>query len=101
MLTPVAMGFVNVLFLTHGEGLVKKITVGELLNGYPFGILQTIDTLTRPLAWFGIKLPDNGMPDNKFGFLWGKNYTRGGPLRAYTGQKNTEVLNIVEFKDQR
>ena len=68
--------------------------------GYQFGILDTIDTVTRPLAWFGVQLPDTGMPDNKFGFLWTKNYTKGGPFESYTGQKGTPLLNIVSFKDQ-
>ena len=100
-LSPVAFGFVNLLFGTHGEGLIKETTVGELLNGYTFGILETIDTLTKPLAMFGIKMPDTGMPENKFGFLWTKNHTRGGPFEAYTGQKGTKVLDIFTYKGER
>lgn len=64
-LEPVAIGFVNILFMSHSESLIKELTVGELLNGYPFSILNTIDTVTRPLTWFGVQLPDSGMPDNK------------------------------------
>lgn len=62
---PVAIGFVNILLMSHGESLIKELTVGELLNGYPFSILNTIDTVTRPLVWLGVRLPDSGMPDNK------------------------------------
>lgn len=101
ILSPLAFGLVNLMFLTHGEGAIKELTVGELLNGYPFTILDTIDTLTKPLAIFGIKLPDTGMPDNKFGFLWTKNWTRGGPYEAYTGKDGTELLRILKYKGQR
>lgn len=66
-IAPVAFGFANVLFMTHGEGLIKRLTVGQLINGYKFSILETIDTLTKPLTWFGIELPDTGMPNNRYG----------------------------------
>lgn len=98
---PVAFGFVNLLFMTHGESLIKELTIGELLNGYTFNILDTIDVLTKPLTWFGIQLPDTGMPDNKFGFLWTKNYTKGGPYESYTGAEGTKLLNIVQYKNKR
>lgn len=100
-LTPIAFGLVNILFMTHGESLIKELSVGELLNGYPFTILNTIDTLTKPLTLFGIQLPDTGMPDNKFGFLWTKNFTKGGPYEAYTGQDGTSLLHITKFKGKR
>lgn len=99
-LSPVANGLVSLLFMGHSESLIKEQTVGELLNGYPFTLLDTIDFVTRPLALFGIKLPDTGMPDNKFGLLWTKNYTKGGPFEAYSGQKGTQLLQLISFKDQ-
>lgn len=100
-ITPIAMAFANLLFMSHGESLIKETTVEELLNGYPFRILDTIDTLTKPLTWFGLTLPDTGMPDNKFGFLWTKNFTQNGPYDAYTGQGDGPLLRITGFKDKR
>jgi len=90
--------------LTHRQGFLKEVTVGELINGYPFTILDTIDTLTKPLKWFGIELPDNGMPQNKFGVLHTKNFTKGGPYEVWTGQDGDDAhkfLNYVTYKDKR
>ncbi|CAG2175832.1 unnamed protein product, partial [Oppiella nova] len=92
---------VNVLFMTHGEGLLRQVTAAQLIEGYPFRILDTIDVVTKPLAWFGIKLPDTGMPQNKFGLLHVKNFTKGGPYEVYTGQGGTKFLKFVTYKDKR
>ncbi len=102
-IAPVAFGFANILFATHGEGFLKKLTVGQLLNGYKFTILDKIDTLTKPLTWFGIKLPDNGMPGNKFGILHISNYTKGEPYEVYTGQGNTadKFLKYVSYQNKK
>lgn len=101
-IAPVAFGFVNVLFLTHGEGLFKELTVQELIEGYTFSIIQTIDTLTKPLSWFGIQLPDTGMPQNKFGLLHVKNFTKGGPYEIYTGKKNPKKFaKFISYQDKR
>uniref|UniRef100_A0A6P6YKA3 Lysosome membrane protein 2-like n=1 Tax=Dermatophagoides pteronyssinus TaxID=6956 RepID=A0A6P6YKA3_DERPT len=101
-LNPLAFSFVSFLYLLHGESMLIKqnLTAGELLNGYPFTILDTIDRLAGPLRLFGIELPDTGMPDNKFGFLWTKNGTRNGPYQTYTGQDGTDILRMVTFKGQ-
>lgn len=101
IIAPVASWLVRILFSTHEESLVKELTVEQLLNGYPFTILDTIDTMTKPLTWFGVTLPDTGMPDNKFGFLWTKNNTKGGPFEAYTGQKDTQLLKLITYRGQR
>ena len=102
-IAPLAFGFVNILFFSHGEGLLKELTVGELVEGYPFSILDTIDTLTKPLKWLGIQLPDNGMPGNKFGLLWVKNYTRGGPYEVYTGRSGTsdKAFQLVSYQGKK
>ncbi|CAG2112635.1 unnamed protein product, partial [Medioppia subpectinata] len=99
-IAPVAFGAVNVLFMTHGEGLLKEMTVADLVEGYPFRILDTIDVLTKPLTWFGIKLPDTGMPQNKFGLLHVKNFTKGGPYEVYTGQQGTKFLKFISYQDK-
>ncbi|XP_046916555.2 platelet glycoprotein 4-like [Dermatophagoides farinae] len=100
-LNPIVFSLVSLLFLTHGESMIKQnLTAGQLLNGYPFRILDTIDRLAAPLRLFGIELPDTGMPDNKFGFLWTKNGTKNGPYQTYTGQDGTDLLRMVTFKGQ-
>ena len=99
---PMAFSLASVLFNSHGEGLIKHLTVAQLVEGYPFHILETIDTLTTPLKWLGIELPDNGMPDNKFGLLWVKNFTKVGPYEVYTGQTNQEdFLKFVSYQGKR
>lgn len=100
-LNPIVFGMVSLLYLMHGESMIKQnLTVGELLNGYPFRLLDTIDRLAAPLRLFGIELPDTGMPDNKFGFLWTKNGTKNGPYQTYTGKDGTDLLRMVTFKGQ-
>lgn len=102
VIAPLAFGFVNVFFATHGEGLLKELTVDELLNGYPFTLFNTMDAMTKPLTWFGVKLPDNGMPNNRYGILYTKNFTKAGPFEVYTGRGDSanKFLRWVSFQDK-
>ncbi|CAG2181906.1 unnamed protein product, partial [Oppiella nova] len=47
VIAPVVFGAVNVLFMTHGEGLLRQVTAAQLIEGYPFRILDTIDVVTK------------------------------------------------------
>lgn len=104
IIAPIGFSFVNILFFAHGEGLLKTLTVGELINGYPFRLLDTVDTLTKPLTWFGIELPDNGMPGNRYGILSVKNFTKGiaNQYEIYTGQGATadRLQQYLTWKDK-
>lgn len=101
-IAPIIFSAVNILFNAHDETLLTRLTVEELLEGYPFGVVETIDTLTKPLSWFGLKLPDLGLRDNKFGILHKKNNTRDGPYEIYTGQSDPRLFGkVITYKNKR
>ncbi|KPM02543.1 CD36-like protein 1 [Sarcoptes scabiei] len=100
-LYPVVFGMLNAFFGSHRETAIKKLTVGQLLHGYRFEILDTMDKIAKPLALFGISLPDTGLADNKFGILWSKNLTRNGPYQVFTGRDDTNVLEMNAYKGKQ
>ncbi|XP_054158403.1 scavenger receptor class B member 1-like [Oppia nitens] len=98
---PVAVGALNLITLTHGEGLMKNITVGQVFTGYPFSVLETLDIFVKPLRWFGFELPEiYEKLDNKIGLFHMINNTWLRPLEVETGQHGT-LIGMPSIKSWR
>ncbi|XP_054161782.1 scavenger receptor class B member 1-like [Oppia nitens] len=98
---PMAVGFLNLITLTHGEGLIKRMTVGEFVGGYPFSLLETVDVLTQPLKWMGVELPDYlDALNQRFGLLHLANNTPIEPLEFETGIGNTTLFKYRGFNNK-
>ncbi|XP_054157326.1 platelet glycoprotein 4-like [Oppia nitens] len=98
---PAAFRIINRLFMNHSERIVKRLTVGQLIEGYRLSILDTIDTVVKPLKLLGINIPDFGMPNNRFGILNGKNNSKSGPYEVLTGQGDTQFLKVISYENKR
>ncbi len=96
------LGLTDIFILDHREGLIKNLTVGELLNGYHLKLLDTIETLTKPLIWFGIEMPQSiiSLKDNKYGILSLFNSSRSGPFEMYTGMGGSAYGELVNPKSR-
>ncbi|XP_054158404.1 scavenger receptor class B member 1-like [Oppia nitens] len=98
---PVAVGALNLITLTHGEGLMKNITVGQVFTGYPFSVLETLDIFVKPLRWFGFELPEiYEKLDNKIGLFHMINNTWLRSLEIETGQHGT-LIGLPSIKSWR
>jgi hypothetical protein len=64
--------------------------------------LDTIKTLTKPLIWFGIEIPQPivSLKDNKYGILSLFNYSRTGPFEMYTGMGGSQFGKFVNPKNR-
>ncbi|CAG2118545.1 unnamed protein product, partial [Medioppia subpectinata] len=99
---PFILGSMNLLIASHGlGGVVLKRTPRELLEGYHFRLMDTVELLSKPLLWLGIQLPDTRMPGNKFGLLNVKNGTPDGPYEVYTGVGGTKFAKFIAYKGNK
>ena len=100
-IAPVAFGLTNAFFATFGEGLLKTLTVDELVNGYKFPLYDVMNTaLIKPLEALGVPLPPERLPESKFGLFHAKNHTnKGGPFGIYTGVTGPkQFLRYVSYR---
>lgn len=104
--SPFVYGITSVLLMLHSEGIFIRSTPRKILMGYPVNLLDTAETMLRPLSIAGVKpsdiIPFEDLPNNSFGILNGKNHTPIGPWEVFTGvnkskQKYTETIS---FKNQ-
>lgn len=102
---PVVFGTVNTLLASHGQGLFKAMTAREVLIGQKVNLLETINTLVKPLERLGITglLPDDpGLKESSFGILFGRNNSKDGPYEAWTGygDSSPNYLKFISWKGQ-
>lgn len=102
VITPVVLGLTDIFILDHRKGLTKNLTVGELLDGYHLKLLDTIETLTKPLIWFGIEMPQPiiSLKNNKYEILSLFNSSRIGPFEMYTGMGGSVFGKFVNPKNR-
>ncbi|XP_015788725.1 scavenger receptor class B member 1-like isoform X2 [Tetranychus urticae] len=105
--SPFVYSTVSALLLVHSQNFFLKTTPRNVIVGQRINLLDTVTTLVKPLELLGVKasdlIPTDDLPNNTFGLINGKNYTRMGPWEVYTGVDVPKELytNAVAFKNEK
>lgn len=90
----------NTLFRIHHQHLFINVTVDDyIFKGYTVNVLETIQTIARPLKILGANLPIPHLVDNKFGLFYPKNITSTGPFEIYTDSERLGQLRSWKFQE--
>ncbi|XP_053203149.1 lysosome membrane protein 2-like [Panonychus citri] len=105
--SPFVYSTVSALLLVHSQNFFLKTTPRNLIIGQRVNLLDTVTTLIKPLELLGVKasdlIPTEDLPNNTFGLINGKNFTRMGPWEVYTGIDVPKEMYAaaVGFKNER